>query len=896
MDNPLVTHAKHTIWCATNQDFQHHINLPRITPKGGVLGSYPVLWDKLAVPDNGNKRTYFHYYQIGNLPGRTFDIDAGENKWTNYLDLNISDNLLIDVFMVSGAIIPRDHIWVTQLYNGNIILAIQINHTMDYGTCNKQYFNGVSYRERFTLDNDNLIIRFYSNAYFEDIEYIKNAVSPKHPIRHVYKKITNQNDYSEFMRQVQLIENEFGESGEGVFFEDGFIRNRPLGYSDSYKGKYLGLMWDESFYKSLWYDLKYLPAFISNKHRGVRKYLIVTSSEYSHIDYHDDIDIYIVNKKTGKGVYYNRNTAFGISMITHNAYSINAGIVERYIELHDFLGSIDECQLRVMIRKGGRNAGMFNQKNRIEEMYRLDSEGILNALINTQSLVPEWSARSLEGSAYVQLMSARSQDVNTNMVVDAYGYNGIVSHFFDPLVPYVNQELVLPLPLLKPDNKTQTGIRTMFCYDKNGLFIDYFSNESLSHSVRLPSAIKGVTQAECFNMLPVTETGGGTWVNVDVEADEIEQYGFRCYVSSGDVSGISGDWDDVTDTDFYTYTPGTKDSVAKIEWNWRLLTETDMYPAVKSGKYMHVYKWNKRASDVYDGCIEIVCKGYQDWGGVITRRELSVPAGNVDVFANGLSLVEDIDYFMNWPTLVIVNKEINAAESINVVVRSYGFGDPRTNHPFKDKDVGFIKNGMLSINDVYDIRDSKSIRLVVENKLVDINEFNYGEYIKGDYYTDGKPYGISDYVLPIENFIPSADTWSLYKETLEIDARVSDYLTPRLPEIEALNPIVNITRWPVISPVVSSILYAFLRGYDFDNIVPDNYTSEHIEQWLKPYKWLLEYDPAYNKVDENYFRIEPHANSTIIIISQKQYEFLEWIIKTYLNNRVDLSVNVRIGD
>ena len=896
MDNPLVTHAKHTIWCATNQDFQHHINLPRLTPKGGVLGSYPVLWDRLAVPDNGNKRTYFHYYQIGNLPGRTFDIDAGENKWTNYLDLNIADNLLIDVFMISGAVIPRDHIWVTQLYNGNIILAIQINHTINYGICNKQYFNGVTYKERFTLDNDNLIVRFYSNAYFEDIEYIKTAVSAKHPIRHVYKKINNQADYLEFMRRVQLIENEFGEVGEGVFFQDGFISNRPMGYSESYNGTYLGLMWDESFYKSLWYDLKLLPAFISTKHRGVRKYLIVTSDEYSHIDYHDDIDIYIVNKKTGKGVYYNRNTAFGISMITHNAYSINAGIVERYIELHDFLGSIDDCQLRVMIRRGGRKAGMFNQKNRIEEMYRLGNEEILNALINTQSLVPEWSARSLEGSAYVALMSARSQDVNTRMVVDAYGYNGIVSHFFEPKVFYKDNEFVLPPPLLKPDNVSNTGVRTIFCYDQDGRFIDYFSNSTLSHSIRPPSTIKDVKYAECFNMLPVIETGGGTWVNVDVETNEIEQYGFRCYVSTGDINGITGEWDDVTDTDFYTYIPSTKTAEARIEWNWRLLTEIDMYPAVKSGKFMHIHKWKKTISDVYDGCLEIVCKGYQDWGGVVSKRALTIPAGNVDVFANGLSLVEDIDYFMKWPTLVIINKAVNAAPTIDIVVRSYGFGDPRTNEPFKAKDVGFIKNGMLSINDVYDIRDSKSIRLVVENKLVHVEDFNYGEYLKGNYYTDGRPYGITDYVLPIENMLPNEDTWTLYKETLDIDKRVSEYLTPRLKEITAPNPIVNETRWPVISPVVSSILYAFIRGYDFDNLVPDNYTSEHIEKWFTPYKWLLEYDPAHNQVDENYFRIEPHSNTTVIIISQKQYEFLEWIIKTYLNNRVDLSVNVRIGD
>lgn len=894
MDNPLVTHAKLNVWCATNQDFQHHINLARLTPDRGVLRSYPVMWDSLVVPKTQTGRDYFHFYQVGGLPTKTFDILIKENEWVNYLDLNLENNILIDIYMVSGAIVPRDHIWITRLYTNNIVIAIKNNLKLDYGICNKQFFNGVSYKERFTLDNDSLIVRFYSNAYFGNIDYVENAIDPKNPIRHVYQMIKSQDDYIRFMMNASNIEAEFGSHGRGIYYEDGFIIERPDAFNQKMIGKYFGFTWDESFKSNLYVKLKHLPAFISTKNRGVRKYLVVASELYDKIDYHDDVDFYIVNNLTGKGVYYNRNANFGISMVTHNTYALNAEVIERYIELHEFLGSIDNCSLRIMIRQGGRDVGLLNQKNRIEELYNLSYPDIVNTHINTLSLVPSWRADNLEASDYVKLMSAPSHLITTDLVVNAYGYNGLLTQFANPQVPVKAGDIQSPIIANLPDKKNATGVRSVFCYDAAGLMTGYFSNQSLSPFITLPSNLSKSKLTECMNF-KLTEDKVDVWVNVDVASNDLEQYGFRCYVSPGDINGISGLWEDITGSKFYTYTPATKNSPAKITWRWNLLSQANLYPAVKSNKDLHVYKWSKKKSDKYDGCLELVVKATQTWGNNVERRPLTVPSGNVDVFANGLSLIEDVDYFMDWPTIVIVNKQINASEVIDIVVRSYGFGDPRRDKPFKARETGFVKGGLVSINDVYDVRNDKCVRVVVDNKLVLKEDVNYGEYASGKLYTDGKPYSISDYVLPVENLVNGFDTWTLYNETLEIDKNVSDYLTPRLKEAKPINPIINVTRWPVISPVVSSILYAFVNNYDFDNLVPDNYTNEDIEKWLKPYKWLLPYDPAHLNVDENYFRIEPHSNTKVIAISQKQYEFLEWVIKIHLNNRVDLTTNVRIG-
>lgn len=894
MESPLVTHARHNVWSATNQDFQHHINLPRITPDRGVLREYPVLWDNLVVPTTATGRDYFHFYQVGHLPSKTFDFLIRENEWINYMDLNIANNILIDVYMVSGAIIPRDHIWVTRLYNKNIIVAVKNNFRIDYGTCNKTYFNGVLYNDRFTLDNNQAIIRFYSNAYFDNVDYIENAADPKLPIRVIYKLVTDQQSFNSFIADVNAVYGRFGNKGLGVYYEDGFIINKPLGYTTDYNGKYLGFMWDESFKFEQSFNIKHLPAFISEKNRGVRKYLLTCDDVYDTIDYHDDIDYYIVNNVTGKGVYYNRNARFALTMITHNSYALNADTVEGYIQAHDFLGSIDNCSIRMMVRQGGRKNGLVNQKNRIEELYNLNHQQIIEAHINTPSLVPVWRAAALEKSDYINLISTPSATITNDLVVKAYGYNALCSVFANPQAEIVARDVVVPEIAMIPDGKTNLGARSIFCYDNDGMMTGYFYNTSLSPYAALQPAYRNSKMVECINGVLSTDDVQ-VWINNDVSDNDLDQYGFRCYLSAGDVNGIFNKWEDVTGSSFYTYTKAKHGVPAQIKWNWDLLSQIDLYPAVKTNKTVHVYQWTKNATTKYDGCLEFEVKATQRWGNENRKTTLGIPPGNVDVFANGLSLVRGIDYYMEWPRFVITNRNVNRSPTIKIDIRSYGFADPRTHEPFVPQETGFIKEGMLSIDGTYNVRNNNCIRVIVDNKLVKMESKNYGEYLLGDNYTDGKPYGITQYVLPLENLLKDKDTWMLYKETIDIDKTVSEYLTPRLPEQKVIHPIVNVTRWPVISPVVSSILHAFNSNYNFDSIVPDNYTSEELERWFKPFKWLLDFDPAYHKVDENYFRIEPHSNTSVMTITQKQYEFLEWIIKIYLNDRVDLTTNVIIG-
>ena len=132
--------------------------------------------------------------------------------------------------------------------------------------------------------------------------------------------------------------------------------------------------------------------------------------------------------------------------------------------------------------------------------------------------------------------------------------------------------MVVPEIARLPDKSNNLGNRTIFCYDDQGLMIGYYHNASLASTVGIPVNLKSAKTVECFNT-KLSHEDIGAWVNLDVESMDLDQYGFRCYVSAADGEGINNVWEDVTDTKLYKYTPGTFNTLPTIEWKWDLLTQ-----------------------------------------------------------------------------------------------------------------------------------------------------------------------------------------------------------------------------------------------------------------------------------------------------------------------------------
>lgn len=903
MSTALINHARRNIWQEPAGDYQHNVGLARLTPDGGVIHSQTVLWHKVYVPP-AEKRTWFHIYQVGQIPPRLFEMELVNNKWLRADVLCEEQSMLIDLYLETGGIIPRSKVWIMRDLSRNFLIAIEHNRKMDYGVdVRVDPYSGVVANKKISLDTQNVIARFYVNAHFSNYSFRDQAVNPLKPIQMNYKLITDAKDFETFMVECNRISMSFKGQGKGIFYEDGFAVNRPRIYHERLKGLTLGFMWDESFKHEQFFDIKHLHPFTSKLDLNRKKWILFTDEVYDIIDFFDDVDFYLVKRDAVgfKGVYLSRVRDYAFRMITHSCYAIDAELLESYSKTHAFLGDLSECSIYIMVRQGGKLSGLLNQKNRIEELYKLGNpEAIVDAMVNTNSVVPEWQAAALENSSYTTLMRVDAYQIETGLVQDAYGYS-MVTEIMCPPVHTVKQlgtrqQIQVPPGLQIPDNVNGFARRCAFCYDARGRLVNYFSDASSDMYIDIPPEVTGTETVEVFNGL--IDDDSGVYVNMDVTNNDLEQYGFRCYVSTMYAQTPREDWEDVTgESVWYTYREGDNDDDASVKWNWDLLNQAGLYPAIKTNAKIHLFTNTHEASKDRDGCIDVVVRSRQVWGGEYTFRTQRVPPGQVTVFANGYSLIEDIDYYMQWPTIVIVNKMINNSENVEIIVRSYGCGTAPLGElakPFKPREVGFVKNGRLSSNNQYDIHNDKSLRITVASEFKRREQVNFAEDNLGELSVDGRPYSIEDYILPIENYTVNQKTNEFYLESTEIEDRVSNYLTQWLPEPDWGQNIIDGKRWEVVSPVLTALCYAILNGYAIDENTNENFDNLEIDVWLAPYAWMLEFDPAYLKVDTGFLHISPHPLDEVIEMTQKQYELLDTIIKLRLNNLVDLTPFIKI--
>lgn len=903
MSDALIAHAIKTVWAEPAQDYQYNAGLARLTPNGGAIDSVNVLWHRVYVPKS-NGRTWFHIYQVGQIPPKIFDLALIMDNWVRCDTLCQSESILIDCYLENGGIIPRNKVWVMQDFSKNFLMAIEHNRNIDYGTDMRiDNYTGAAINKKINLDNTRVIARFYANAHFSNISFRDSAVNPLNPIQFNYATVTDLKSYNQFVADCGNIVSKFHGDGMGLYYQDGFVTNYPRGFEQSMYNKTLGFMWDESFKFEQFFDIKDIPVFTSQLDRNRKKFLLLTDGVYDVIDFYDDVDFYLVKRDSNgfKGVYISRVKDYAFRMVTHNAYAVDAELLETYVKTHTFLGSLQSCSIYIMVRQGGKISGLINQKNRIEELYRLgNTTAIKNAMVNINSLVPEWNASNLEVSAYTALMRANINQINTELVQEAYGYSSVINVMAPPIHTTLSighlQQIEVPPGLQIPDNKSGHARRSVFCYDGRGKMVNYFTDASSDLYINIPSEVVGTETVELFNGM--IDDDAGIWVNTDVLDNDIEQYGFRCYASTMTALEANEDWEDITgQTAFYTYTPGDNFKDASIVWNWRLLNEAGLIPAVKSNAKIHMYSFTRLLSEERDGCLDLVVKSRIKWGDNYKYRVQKIAPAQVTVFANGQTLIEDIDYYMNWPNIVIINKDVNITERVEIIVRSYGCGkavESGVSKPFKPREIGFVKNGRLSVNSRYDIHNDKPVKATVAGSFKRRSQVNFSEDDVGELNIDGRPYMVEDYILPIENFTIGLKTNEFYEEVTDIEDRVSNYLDQYLPEPKyGLNKIIG-SKWVVVSPVLASMFYAIKNGYAIDANTNTNFDNNEVEFWLKPFNWLLEFDPAYKQIDTGFVHIAPHPYDEPVEVTQKQYELIEMVIKLKLNKLVDLTPYIKI--
>lgn len=908
MSDILRDHALTHIWAEPLQDSQHKIKPARISPQLGFYKEAKVMWEKIPLPnyhDEMDTRS-FHVYPLGQLPPHRFAIDLKPRQWYRADAIIDASNTVVDVYANNGAIIPRIHYYLYLNYDNNLILAIARN-AVYLGDVERTTPYQEVLKTNYSLDDNGITIRFYNNAVTHTNQWQDKAADEVNVLQDHFATIRKAADYTTFMNRVNAIRSKYKGQGAGVFFQDGFLISEPKGFKDEYLDSQLYFQYDETIKSIQQFDIAKIPGFRSIIDTRTDKYLLLSTSKDGILEYHDDCDYYLVSRSLNgdfRGVRLDNFDNKGVRQVTHNAWSLAESLVVNRANQHDFLNHIHNLTILVVVRQGGMIRGIEFQHNRVEELYHLPYNQILEAMTGANAGIKEWRAEELENSAYIRVMSSQARDITGAMVQDAYGYNAATKAVAKVLYPVVEGRVTFDDGLCVawndrvPNAVRRETQRTLFWYDAEGKLLGYTTNNTTAKSIAVPTAYTNAKKVEVILGKLVVGIGEtGTYTDMQKVPDtSYGFYGYRNYVCNIVGGGPDNKWVDATNSPYVNYIVPKDGSTPYVEWNYKLLSQANLYPGTRFANTVNVHTPAFSVSSfagAYSYDIGRIANG--------AFNALQVPPGHIDVFMNGSLLIHDLDYYYaNAGSIVIVRKPTTAVDATKLVVRFYGFANPKTNQPFKPRDVGFVKNGLLSVNQKFNLWHDRDVRIIVDGKLKLPSEVKFvevGSAATGQLLFDGKPYAVNDYQALVEPFT-DLNTIDYLMKSIDVDERVSTYLTPRLPEPTPVDNYITPVRHELYSPVMSTFIQLMQRGALPDAAINLESTDQSL---LRDFGYVAQvygpYDPAVRGFDKDYCYVYPHPHPTTVQVTSKQYAFLERVNRLFLREALDLtsSVTIKLG-
>lgn len=858
----LQRHAYINVWCTPNQDKSAIFKPAKLTPINGARNVIKVMWRQHRLPDNNSQ---FHVYQIGQVHPTIIGLADAPNVWVNVQDLCNQQDVILDIYAATGYQLPRYNVWYLVTPEKDLIIAVKFPEGGNLPV---------------NLNTEDMYFRIYRNAYFDSTR----ADLGTDNIRVIGKFLNQTQDILDIQNSLTQYRTL---GGHCYCFINGMLVD-TINLLTAKVGDHAEFVYDASIKQVLRLPVTDLPSFVSTLD-GLHKYLIHNPVLDTTIDYFDDIDFFIVKAGTSpgrfNGLFYHRNSEKAVRMVTHQDYSIPVPFVSAYLQSVSTWVNVEQLEIVLHIRKAGYDRPLVFEHNRIRELYKLHNDEILSAMTGIDATVDVWKAENLENSSYAALMSANLGQITTQNVQDAYGYNAASKILADsPIKTRVQSSvLVVDIPV-----GLQTSC-TVYEYDENGYLLEWHthSNSSLyscyNQNTRLVEVIPGVAS----DVLDIRR---------DLATDALDlNYNYRFYTCDI-VNGVSqNNWRDVTNTAAY----GINNNI----YQWAVNPGTNKTMVIGNKRHL-AYSFSHI---VDNGVLDFTIREYR--GDYQAYRVLDIPLGNLDIFLNGRSLINGLDYHVDFPRVVITNKEylIDAENTPQVIaVRHTGFCDPVTMQYIDPPDAGFIEYGALSTNNRFDVRDDKITRIVINGSLYHRDELQFGEDDFEVRVTDSKngaPYAIRDVFVPMNAYLDKGTgtyvdpTFVLRQRSQQVDQAISDYLTLKIPEKEPTEPSAIPDLYKTHSPFISRIINDLRKGILTDSRFVEHYSDEFVRSKCAPYEWLLDYDPITinNRPNKNFVVIHPHMFDYYIEMDIYLYRFLNRVVNLYGNGVVDLSSFVSVA-
>lgn len=895
----IKQHAREHVWCAPQQDYEHVIQPARLSPIGGWYKSCgPVTWvNGIKLPHHDEPRflNRYHVYQIGQYPDWLLGVPDLEDKWVNFNDLMERTDCFVHCFIDSGAAMKATECWLRVLKpSNNIILAVEIDRGYKLGSLwITDPITGEKVIGDATLDFKALFIRFYTNARTNVMPWRNTVKNPLDQVRGYTKFCNTISDVQAFLADLDTA----GKPKLGWLRLDGFVINREYLEANMTQavGHYLYSYHDDTIISTKYHKFTELRSYESTKNPGKHKYIMYYGKDVRETIFQNDVEYFLGIRKGNQfyGAYLPRFTKGDIGMITHSIHCLSTDIIDDLIETNfSWLQGVDDFYILSVVRQGGMVNGLIHQHSRVEELYRLTDEQILQALQDRNSVMPEWNAANLEKDAYAELMQAPTlEDITPELVMKAYGYNAMTKYMQPQILKTTPldgspdyQCALLPdsfnMPPAVPDRYLPIEVVE---YNAAGKMIGKsnhnFPFNNLLYFKNRPNGDK-VAKIEYRYVKYEEEPPFRLTDNYDIVVTDpaLATSGYACYVSFKTDGIPNGVWTNVTGSSYYIYK--TVNGVPTIEWDLTSLEGDNLQCLVripnesrwKTGTYKDILKTDA------DYAIVDVAPQANGWTTMV--------AGEVDVWVDGNLLHEDLDYAIKWPRIYIFKKF--ESTDVNYHVRIGGLPSPTSKTNWKPREIGFVRDGLISLDTAYDPRRDRNIQITVGGKLYHESEVAFAEDTRvGIQALEGQPYSLTDYITPIE-FYTGHDTLAEKARSLEIDKRVSDYMTLHLGVISPVLPTVYYKRWHVISVFFNEILTALQTGW-LDSELQGEWDNTNVAAWVGPSLGLLDVEASRSVFyNPEYVEVLPHGQQYSTEVTVEQLRFLQYVNADYLGGVIEI--------
>lgn len=876
----LVDHARANVWCTPGQDYQLVIAPYRLTDYLGARGTMRVeMGQDITMPDT---TTLFHVFQIGNLHPSLIGIFPRAGTWVKASDHMNLQGMIIQVYDRLGVNLPRFETWFVILPDRNMLVAIA-----DQG-------------DKFDMANSQPYLRFYSNAFYESprsdgypkIENQLYLENPKNDWANLGGlrsgnggdvltegvRVTKRNDV--MLLQARVTKMRALGFGQVLCYYNGNLVPDFLGtyYTAAVvkPGDWCEYVFDASATEILQFKIADLQTFDSILD-GLRKYLLHRPEDsLTEIQFKDDLDIYLTYQKTDtryEGRYYHQNDPVSVRQVTHQDWSIPVPYVNSFVTDVAGFSNMSAWTVRVYTRKSGYARPLVDEANRLWELYRLPPLRRTQALLGLDSTLEFWRADNLENAMYAKVMSDYGGKFTVAQVEEMYGYNAI-SKITAPSPIATTQEQGQAIAVL-PAGLQSTA--TIYEYDVNGLLLGYYQTQGTTHYSCRNTNAAFVEGRVGYGGPNLTTVFGTTKYTLNPDWD---YFFMKAQIWNGALTG-----------DFVQAVYGTdyviRDGVAY--WN---LNATEYLCVIRNNEYFLSYDIQL---DATDGLMVFSVQSEEASDYEPANRVESVPYGKLDIWLNRRALIENIDYVVKWPQVVICNKEfISTAALQNVTIRCTGLPQVDADGEFYRQlplDVGFVQYGQLSRNNRYNVREDKVQRIVVRGGVKQPGDVSYPEDSVGisvGGINNGDPYAIEEVIVPIGMFTQQG-SYALRTEAMTRDRRIEDYMSQFIkdPVEENANPIAGLYDLysPFLAKVIRDLQTAKLVVKQTDYPLTDN----KVKTMLADYLYLLDYDPTRLDLDTNYTNIHPHESYYAQTLGIYQYYLVQMAAKLYLQNKVNLS-------